>query len=141
MLEVGFETGSEIDDQENRMRKPVTKLATELEVGEIHTNGEEWGDLLVRHVDLPPGVDFTPLFNGLPDNRCPCAHWGYIIEGSIHIRYADGTEDINRAGDLYYWPGGHTGWTDEGVIFIEFSSAKDLAPVLKHVSAQLAPAG
>jgi hypothetical protein len=141
MLEVGFETGSEIDDQENRMRKPVTQLATELEVGEIHTNGEEWGDLLVRHVDLPPGVDFTPLFNGLPDDRCQCAHWGYIIEGSIHIRYADGTEDVNRAGDLYHWPGGHTGWTDEGVIFIEFSSAKDLVPVLKHVSAQLAPAG
>ena len=141
MLEVGSETGSEIDDRENRMRKPVTQLATELEVGEIHTKGEEWGGLLVRRIDLPPGADFTPLFKGLPDDRCQCPHWGYIIDGSIQVRYTDGTEDVNRAGDLYYWPGGHTGWTDEGVIFIEFSPAEDLAPVLKHVGAQLAPAG
>jgi hypothetical protein len=122
------------------MRKPVTELTTELEVEDIHTKGEEWGGLIVRHIDLPAGTDFTPLFKGLPDDRCQSAHWGYILEGSIHVRYADGTDDVNRAGDLYYWPGGHTGWTDEGVVFIELSPAEDLAPVLAHVGAQLAPA-
>ena len=55
------------------------------------------------------------------------------------MRYADGTEDVNQAGDLYYWPGGHTGWTDEGVVFIEFSPADDLRPVLEHIGPQLAP--
>jgi hypothetical protein len=121
------------------MRKSVTELMTELEVGDIHTKGEEWGGLLVRHVQLPAGADFTPLFKGLPDDRCQSAHWGYIVEGSIHVRYADGSEEVNRAGDLYYWPGGHTGWTEDGVVFIEFSPAQDLAPVLAHVGAQLAP--
>src|SRR5262249_39624913 len=93
---------------ERLMRKAVHEMATEIEVGDIHTKGEDWGGQLVRHIDLPPGADFTPLFVGLPGDVCQCPHWGYIVEGSIHVRYADGSEDVNRAGDLYYWPGGHT---------------------------------
>ena len=122
------------------MRKPANELTTELEVGEIHTKGEDWGGLLVRHVDLPPGADFTPLLKGLPGDRCDSAHWGYVLEGAIHVRYADGTEEVTNAGELYYWPGGHTAWTEDGVVFLEFSPAEDLGPVLAHVGAQLAPA-
>lgn len=122
------------------MRASENEIDIELEVGDIVTRGEEWGGQLVRHLSLPPGADFTPLFKGLPDDRCQCPHWGYVVEGSINLRFADGTEETSRAGDLYYWPGGHTGWTDEGVTFIEFSPAHELRPVLDHVAAQLAPA-
>jgi len=116
------------------------QLAVELEVGEIHTRGEEWGSQLVRHVTLPPSADFRPLLKGLPGDACDCPHWGYVIDGSITIRYADGTEEQNRAGDLYYWPGGHTAWTDDGVTFVEFSPAAELRPVLDHIGMQLAHA-
>jgi hypothetical protein len=92
----------------------------------------------VRHLSLPAGTDFTPLLKGLPGDECPCPHWGYIISGSITVRYGDGTEETNRAGDLYYWPSGHTGWTDDGVVFVEFSPAAELQPVLQHIGAQLA---
>lgn len=122
------------------MRKAWSQMRSELEVGDIHTKGEEWGGLLVRHIDLPPGADFTPLLKGLPGDRCQSAHWGYILTGSIVVRYGDGTEEISRAGDIYYWPGGHTAWTEDGVVFVEFSPAEDLAPVLAHVGAQLAQA-
>ncbi len=121
------------------MRASWDDMAVELEVGDIHTRGEEWGDLSVRNIDLPAGADLRPLLAGLPDDRCACAHWGYVMEGSITLRYADGTEETTRAGDLYYWPGGHTGWTDEGVKFVEFSPANEIAPVLAHLDAQLAP--
>jgi hypothetical protein len=124
---------------EDVMRKSVTDMETEFEVGDIHTKGEEWGGWIVRHLDLPAGADLTPLFEGLPGDRCQSPHWGYIVEGSIHVVYPDGTEDVNRAGDLYYWPGGHTGWTDERVVFVEFSPAEDLRPVLEHVAARLQP--
>ena len=122
------------------MRASENELDVELEVGDILTRGETWGGQLVRHLTLPAGADFRPLFVGLPHDRCDCPHWGYIVSGSITVEYADGTQDVNRAGDLYYWPGGHTGWTDEGVTFIEFSPAEELQPVLEHVGAQLAPA-
>lgn len=114
-------------------------MTVELEVGDIHTRGEEWGELSVRHVDLPPGADMRPLFVGLPGDRCDSAHWGYVISGSIVVRYADGTEETTSAGELYYWPGGHVAWTDTGVVFVEFSPAADIAPVLAHLGAQLAP--
>jgi hypothetical protein len=54
------------------------------------------------------------------------------------VRYADGSEETTRAGELYYWPGGHTGWTDDGVRFLEFSPTSDIAPVLTHFAAQFA---
>jgi hypothetical protein len=118
----------------------ANELVLEMEVGGITTRGEDWGGQLVRHLSLPAGVDFTPLFEGLPGDMCQCPHWGYVIEGSIHLRYADGTEEVNRAGDVFYWPGGHTGWTDSGVTFIEFSPAADLRPVLEHLASRLASA-
>lgn len=121
------------------MRAAANEMPIELEVGDIHTRGIDWGGQSVRHIDLPAGADLRPLLAGLPDDHCACPHWGYIVSGSITIRYADGTEDVNRAGDLYYWPGGHTAWTDEGVVFVEFSPAEEIAPVLAHLGAQLAP--
>ena len=121
------------------MHAAENDLAIELDLGAIVTRGEDWGGQLVRHITLPAGTDFTPLFKGLPGDMCQCAHWGYVVSGSINLRYADGTEETSRAGDMYYWQGGHTGWTDEGVTFIEFSPAADIAPVLAHLGAQLAP--
>lgn len=121
------------------MKANQHEMDVELEVGDIHTRGEVWGDQCVRHVNLPAGADLRPLFVGLPGDQCDCPHWGYVVEGAITLRYADGTEETSRAGDLYYWPGGHVAWTDEGVTFVEFSPAADIAPVLAHLGAQLAP--
>lgn len=121
------------------MRAPISDIPLEMEQGGIVTRGVDWGGQLVRTIDLPPGVDFTPLFVGLPGNLCQCPHWGYILSGSIRLRYADGTEETSSAGDLYYWRGGHTGWTDEGVSFLEFSPAADIQPVLAHIASQLTP--
>ena len=122
------------------MKAAITEIPIELRAGDIETRGVTWGDILVRHLDLPPGTDFTPLFVGLPGDRCQCPHWGYVLDGSITVQYADGTEDVTRAGEAYYWPGGHTGWTTEGVAFVEFSPAAELEPVLAHLAAQIAPA-
>lgn len=119
------------------MRASEEELTLEMQIGDLVTRGENWGDQLVRHLTLPAGTDFRPLFKGLPDDACQCPHWGYVVSGSVHIRYGDGTEELSRAGDMYYWPGGHTGWTEEGVTFIEISPAAELQPVLEHLAAQL----
>ena len=121
------------------MRASWNDMAVELEVGDIHTRSVEWAGHSVRNIDLPAGADLRPLLAGLPEDHCACAHWGYVTEGSITLRYADGTEETTRAGDVYYWPGGHTAWTDEGVKFVEFSPAHEIAPVLAHLGAQLTP--
>jgi hypothetical protein len=119
------------------MRAPIAEIPVELQAGELETRGTEWGDLSVRHCDLPAGADLRPLLKGLPDDRCSCPHWGFVFSGSIHLRYADGTEEVTNAGEAFYWPGGHTGWTDEGVVFVEFSPAAEIKPVLEHLAQQL----
>ena len=119
------------------MRYSFKEIPLEMELGEIETRGVEGGDVYGRYINLPAGVDFTPLLAGLPGDHCQCPHWGYVIEGSITLRYTDGSEETNRAGDLFYWPGGHTGWTDEGVKFLEFSPTAEILPVLDHLSKQL----
>jgi len=119
------------------MHASISEIPVEMQLGDITTRGADWGDLTVRTLDLPPGTDFRPLLAGLPEDRCACPHWGYVISGSITVRYADGTEETSSAGDLYYWPGGHTGWTDEGVVFLEYSPAKEIAPVLSHIASKV----
>ena len=121
------------------MHYTVKEIPLEMEVGEIRTRGVECGSIYTRHIDLPAGTDFTPLFVGLPGDLCPCPHWGQVLEGSISLRYADGRVETCRAGDVYFWPGGHTGWTDTGVVFLEMSPTAEILPVLEHLSQQLAP--
>lgn len=120
------------------MQTPISDMVMEMQVDGIETRATEAGEVLARHIQLPPGVDFTPLFEGLPGDLCPCPHWGYVLAGSIRLRYADGTEEVSSAGDVYHWRGGHTGWTDEGVTFLEFSPTVEIRPVLEHLAARLA---
>ena len=122
------------------MRKTADEMATELEVGDIHTKGEDWGDQCVRHIDLPAGADLRPLLAGPARRPLRLPALGLHPRGLDHTSSTPtAPSDVNRAGDLYYWPGGHTGWTDEGVVFIEFSPADEIRPVLEHLGAQLAP--
>ena len=124
------------------MHTTFDDLPLEMQVGDdLVARGIDWGGISARALRLPAGTDLRPLLAGLPGDRCSCPHWGYVLEGSITVRYEDGTEETTSAGQLYYWPGGHTGWTDGGVTFVEFSPADEIAPVLSHLAAQVAAAG
>ncbi len=60
---------------------------------------------------------------------------------TITLRYADGSQEVTRAGELYHWPAGHTGWTEGGVTFIEVSAADQIREVMGHLAAKMAVAG
>jgi hypothetical protein len=45
-------------------------------------------------------ADLTPLFAGLPDDRCQCEHWGYVIKGKVTFKSGGGAETF-AAGDAY----------------------------------------
>ena len=42
--------------------------------------GADWGELRASVVSIPAGTDLTPLMKGLPGDRCPCPHWGYVLK-------------------------------------------------------------
>ena len=108
------------------MRSDINAIPLEMKLDGIETRGLTWGDILVRHIDLPPGVDFTPLFKGLPDDRCQCPHWGYVTKGKMTYRYAD-REEVYAAGEAFYAPPGHVPVQHEpGTEIVMFSPAEEL---------------
>jgi quercetin dioxygenase-like cupin family protein len=74
----------------------------------------------------------------MPQNLCQCPHWGTVLKGSINVRYADGREETVRAGDVYYWPPGHTVWVDEDYEAVEFSPSEAMGLVIDHLKSKLA---
>lgn len=95
------------------------------------------GEMVVGYLELPAGTDFTPLFEGLPDDACHCPHWGYVLEGAVHLRYTDGTEEVTGAGEVFHWPPGHTAWVEEETAFIEISPEKEFEEVSDHVARKM----
>ena len=96
-----------------------------------------FGEMAMNLVKVPQGTDFGPLLAGLPGDLCQCPHWGYLLEGRIHIRYADGREETVNPGELFYWPAGHTGWVDLDTTFVEFSPAHAMQDLLAHFKSKL----
>ena len=82
--------------------------------------GTDWGELRATVTSIPAGTDITPLLKGLPNNRCPCSHRGYVLTGEMRATFADGEETV-PAGDLFYLPPGHTVAVQHDVEYVEFS--------------------
>ena len=85
-------------------------------------------------------ADMSPLFVGLPDDRCQCSHWGYVIKGRLTYKTAGGIEEFN-AGDAYYVGPGHIPVLSAGTEVVEFSPAEALNETLAVVEKNMAAAG
>ena len=94
--------------------------------------GVDWGQLRAGVATLPAGADLTPLFKGLPNDKCHCPHWGYVLKGRMRVTYDDG-EELLTAGDLFHLPAGHTAIVEEDIEFVEFSPPHEHNQVLEVV--------
>lgn len=92
------------------------------------------GGMACTYAEINAGTDLAPALQGLPDDACPCPHWGYLLKGAIRIRYTDGREEILRPGELFYLPSGHVPVFEEDSAFVEFSPREDYDKVLAHVA-------
>jgi hypothetical protein len=82
-------------------------------------------------------ADATPLFKGLPDDRCQSPHWGYVVNGSVTFKYADHDETY-ETGDAYYAPPGHIPVVQAGTEVIEFSPAEPYGQTVEAITRNLA---
>jgi hypothetical protein len=82
-------------------------------------------------------ADPAPLFAGLPDDRCQCPHWGYVVAGKVTYRYADHDETF-VAGDAYYGAPGHLPLVTAGTQVIEFSPTPELAKTQEVIGRNMA---
>jgi mannose-6-phosphate isomerase-like protein (cupin superfamily) len=89
---------------------------------------EEIDGYSVNFVTIRQGHDLAPMLAALPDGKCPCPHWGYLLKGRLTVRYGN-HEDVIEPGDAFYLPPGHTPEAEEGTEFVQFSPAEQLAAV------------
>ena len=101
--------------------------------------GADWGDLRSAVVSMPAGTDVAPLLKGLPDDLCPCPHWGYVVKGQLRVIYAD-RQEVLRAGDLYFMAPGHSAVVEEDYEGIEFSPSAGHEQVLDVIKRNAAMA-
>jgi hypothetical protein len=85
-------------------------------------------------------ADPAPLFQGLPNDRCQCAHWGVVLTGTLIYNYGDGTQDVIEAGAAYYARPDHLPVFREGTTIVEFSPSEDLDVTMRTVIANLSAA-
>ena len=78
-------------------------------------------------------ADAAEMFKGLPDDRCQCPHWGYVIKGKVAFKTADGEETF-EAGDAYYVGPGHTPVIYAGTDVVEFSPTNELQQTIEVVT-------
>jgi hypothetical protein len=119
------------------MKTNAADLPVRLEANGVRILGEDWGDMDVGRLHVPAGGDTTPLLEGLPDDLCQCPHWGLLLNGSVRVRYADGRQETVEAGEVFYWPPGHTVWTEDGFESLQISLRAEMARTLTHVRAKL----
>jgi hypothetical protein len=86
-------------------------------------------------------ADLAPFFKGLPDDRCQCPHWGYVIRGRVKYTSTDGREETYGAGEAYYVPPGHTPSIYAGTEVVEFSPTEELAQTMEVVEKNMEAMG
>jgi hypothetical protein len=98
--------------------------------------GTEWrADLdgySASMVQVSEDADLTELLKGLPGDRCPSPHWGYVLAGRMWWRFDDREESFGP-GDVYYVEPGHTSGADAGSEFVVFSPSEIMAEVDAHM--------
>ena len=106
------------------------------DMGVMEGRYHDLGGYTVAFETFREDADGTPLFRGLPDDRCQSPHWGYVVSGRITFHFADRSE-IYAAGDAYYAPAGHSTTVDAGTELVEFSPVDDYNRTMEIIARNL----
>ena len=85
-------------------------------------------------------ADLGPFFKGLPDDRCQCPHWGYVIKGKLVYHYPSG-DDVITTGEGYFARPGHLPEIFAGTAVVEFSPTAEIAKTLEVVTKNMEAMG
>lgn len=94
--------------------------------GQVVDRADQLDGYAVNFVEFRADVDATALLKGLPNDRCQCPHWGYVLGGKVTFTFAD-HEEVFEAGDAFYTPPGHIPVKHQpGTEMLMFSPAEEL---------------
>ncbi len=104
-----------------------------IEGGGAEMRTKDLGQYTVAFARFDKGVDLGPALVGLPDDLCPCPHWGYVIKGRVRMHTTNGGE-VYEAGQAFYWAPGHAPEALEDTEYIDFSPTDEFNHVLAHIT-------
>ena len=107
-----------------------------VDLGLVDIRSAELDGYTVDFLHVKQPVDMSLLLKGLPDDRCPCPHWGVVTEGSLSVRYADHEETIGT-GDVFYLSPGHVPTYQVGTRMIQFSPSDQIKVVGEAIARNL----
>jgi hypothetical protein len=96
--------------------------------GMVEDRHEDIDGYTVNFVSFRQDVDGTPLLKGLPGDRCPCPHWGYVVKGRLTYQFED-HDEVFEAGDAFYLPPGHVPIATAASELVQFSPSEQLREV------------
>jgi hypothetical protein len=102
-------------------------------VGGLESQLLDMGEMVCARHLIPAGFDSAPLYQGLPDDMCPCEHWCYLVRGRLRYRFADGGELAVGAGEAFHLRGGHLADALEDSELIEFTAAEEYRRKAEHL--------
>jgi hypothetical protein len=124
--------------QEEKMMRAVTRSDTPIAIegdGVELRRQQLGGGMTAGFVRLPKGADLRPAVAGLPDDLCPCPHWGYLLAGRVRMHTREGHMDFT-AGDAFYWGPGHAPEALEDSEYVDFSPTDEFDRVIDHITSQ-----
>lgn len=99
---------------------------------------EGWGGMSVDINRAPAGTDFTPLLEGLENDKCQVPHWGYVIEGAVNIIFEDGSEELFSEGEAFFMKAGHTAVVTKDLLLVSFSPEHAMHDLVEHINEKVA---
>jgi hypothetical protein len=124
------------------MHSKLTDFPAVLDIPDGTIRLNEWGGMSIETGTIRNELDPSPFFKGLPDDRCQCPHWGFVLKGQLTFNYADRSE-VYRGGEAYYAEPGHLAVLGADTEYVEFSQADKYAEtmaVIEKNMAAMAPA-
>ena len=122
------------------MPKTSRETASQVaDLGVMESRSAELDGYTVEFTTFREDADGTPVFKGLPDDRCQSPHWGYVIRGQLTFRYAD-HDEVYDAGDAYYAPPGHIPVVTADTEVVEFSPTEEYNRTLEVIARNMAAA-
>ncbi|HEY7630759.1 MAG TPA: hypothetical protein VH817_08670 [Thermoleophilaceae bacterium] len=119
------------------MPKTSRETASHVEdMGVVEFRSEQIDGYTIEFSNFREDADGTPLFRGLPGDRCQSPHWGYVLNGRLTFRYAD-HDEVYDAGDAYYAPPGHVPVVTAGTEVVEFSPTEEYSRTMAQVAKNL----
>jgi hypothetical protein len=127
---------ADIDRKAGDMPRVSKDLAEYLNHGPVEEWAQDVDGYTVNFISFGVDIDATPFLRGLPDDRCQCPHWGYVLRGRVTFGFGD-REEVCEAGDAFYVPAGHTQRADAGTEYLQFSPAAELRVVSETIERNL----